>query len=329
MNEHELREAVSRLPKSIEPPRDLWPDIEARIGRRWRRWYWVPALAAAAVLVAVLIGRSGPGGGAWDVTRLAGRPLVGATPLAASGRLRVGDWLQTDDSSRALIAVGKIGHVEVKPGTRIRLVDARPDEHRLALERGAIYAEVDTIPRLFFVETRAGTAIDLGCAYTLEADSAGNGRLHVVGGIVEFQTGNRSSKVPMGAIAAIRERVGPGIPFVEDAPAPLARALAAFDFENGGARAARTVLALARPQDAISLWHLLQRVEPTLRGAVYDRLAELVPPPTDVTRDAAIALEPAALDSYWTAIHRIHFRRVILRGVREIDPRTGTAPRAR
>jgi hypothetical protein len=252
---------------------------------------------------------------------------VGATPLAASGRLRVGDLLQTDDSSRALIAVGKIGHVEVKPGTRIRLVDARPDDHRLALDRGAIYAEVDTVPRLFFVETRAGTAIDLGCAYTLEADSVGNGRLHVVGGIVEFQTGSRSSKVPMGAIATIRERVGSGIPFVDDAPAPLARALGAFDFENGGARAARTVLVLARPQDAISLWHLLQRVEATLRGAVYDRLAELVPPPADVIRDAAIALEPAALDNYWTMIHRIHFRRVILRGVRDIDPRTGTTRR--
>jgi len=109
------------------------------------------------------------------------------------------------------------------------------------------------------------------------------------------------------------------------------RALATFAFENGEARSVRTVLALAQSQDAISLWHLLQRVDPSLRGAVYDRLAALVPPPTGggVTRAAALVLDQPALDSYWQKIHRILFRRTILRGVRRISPRTGTAPRTR
>ncbi len=277
MNEQELERAVSRLPKSIEPRRDLWPGIAARLGRR-RVWYWLP-LAAAAVLAIVLIGRSMETQAAWDVTMLAGRPLLGSNPLTASGRLRVGDWLQTDDSSRALVAVGHIGRVEVKPGTRLQLVAARPTDHRLALARGAIEATVDAVPRLFFVETPAGTAIDLGCAYTLETDSLGTGRLHVTKGEVEFATGSRSSRVLLGAIIGTRPTIGPGIPYVEDAPAPLVRALTAFDFEKGGARAARNVLALARPQDAMSLWHLLQRVDPTLRATVYDRLAALLPPP--------------------------------------------------
>lgn len=328
MNERELQDAVGRLPRSIEPPRDLWPDIQARIARqsRRRRLYWMAVpLAAAAVLVAVLLGRTGPV--SWDVTRLAGKPLLGTTPLAASGRLRVGDWLQTDDTSRALIAVGRIGQVEVKPETRVQLVAASADDHRLALARGTIDAKVDAVPRLFFVETPAGTAIDLGCAYTLETDSLGNGRLHVTGGQVEFQTGPRSSRVPLGAIVLMRPTIGPGIPFVEDAPAPFVRALTAFDFEKGGARAARSVLALARPQDAVSLWHLLQRVDRSLRGIVYDRLTALVPPPHGVTREAALALDSRALEAYWTKIHRIHFRRIILRGVRNIDPRTGTTVR--
>ena len=324
MNERELQDAVKGLPKSIEPPRDLWPGIQNRIGRRASRlrWYWVAVpLAAAAALVAVLVGRSGPV--AWDVVPLAGRPLLGTKPLVASGRLRVGDWLQTDDSSRALIAVGKIGQVEVRPGSRVQLIAARADDHRLSLARGTIDAKVDAIPRLFFVETAAGTAIDLGCAYTLETDSLGNGLLHVTGGAVEFQTAERSSRVPLGAMVQIRPAIGPGIPYVEDAPEPFVHALATFAFENGGARSTRTVLALARAQDAISLWHLLQRVDPSLRGAVYDRLAALLPPPAGVTRAAALVLDQPALDSYWQKIHRILFRRTILRGVRRISPRTG------
>jgi hypothetical protein len=328
MNEKELHDAVGRLPKSIEPPRDLWPDIEARINRRSlalrRRWYWIP-LAAAAVLAGVWLVKSQPV--SWDLTRLAGRPVVGTTPLTATGRLRVGDWLQTDDSSRALIAVGRIGQVDVLPGSRVQLVAARENEHRLALARGMIDAKVDAVPRLFFVETPAGTAIDLGCAYTLRTDSLGNGLLHVTGGEVEFQTGSRSSRVPLGAIAQTRPTIGPGIPYADDAPEPLIRALVAFDFANGGARATRTALAIARAQDALSLWHLLQRVDPALRGLVYDRLAALVPPPPGVTRAGAIALESRDLEGYWTKIHRIHFRRMILKGVKDIDPRTGTTVR--
>jgi hypothetical protein len=326
MNDKDLHDAVGKLPKSIEPPRDLWPDIEARINRTsWRRrWYWIP-LAAAAMLAGVWLVRSQPASN--DVTRLSGRPLVGTTVLTASGRLRVGDWLQTDDSSRALIAVGHIGQVEVLPETRLQLVAARADEHRLALARGTIDAKVDAVPRLFFVDTPVGTAIDLGCAYTLQTDSLGNGLLHVTGGEVEFQTGQRSARVPLGALAQTRASVGPGVPYVEDAPEPLIRALVAFDFANGGARATRTALAIARAQDALSLWHLLQRVDPTLRALVYDRLAALVPPPPGVTRAGAIALESRDLEGYWTKIHRIHFRRMILKGVKNIDPRTGTTVR--
>ena len=328
MNERELQDAVGRLPKSIDPPRDLWPEIEARIGARassWRRrWYWVP-LAAAAAFVFLLIGRGERN--AWDVTALAGRPLIGTTRLAASGRLRVGDWLQTDDSSRALIAVGRIGQVEVRPDTRVQLVVASATEHRLALARGTIDAKVEAVPRLFFVETPAGTAIDLGCAYTLETDSLGKGLLHVTAGEVEFQTGPRSSRVPLGALMQIRPSTGPGTPYVDDAPAPFVRALVAFDFGRGRARAIRNVLALARPQDALSLWHLLQRVDPALRGLVYDRLAALVPPPPGVTRRRAIALQSRDLEGYWTRIQRIHFRLTVLRGVRRLDPRTGATAR--
>lgn len=328
MNERELQDAVGRLPKSIEPPRDLWPRIEARINVRpaWRRyWYWAP-LAAAAVFALVVIGRA-VRIDAWDVTRLTGRPLIGSRRLAASGRLRVGDWLETDDSSRALVAVGRIGQVEVQPDTRVQLVVAKADEHRLALVRGAIDAKVDAVPRLFFVDTPAGTAIDLGCAYTLQTDSLGKGVLHVTAGEVEFHTALRSSRVPLGALMQMRPALGPGIPYVEDAPPPLVRALLAFDFEKGRARAVRTVVTLARPQDALSLWHLLQRAAPGMRGVVYDRLAALVPPPPGVTRKGAIALQSGDLDGYWKLIERIHFRMMVLRGVRRIDPRTGTTVR--
>ena len=298
MNERELLEAVGRLPKSIEPPRDLWPGIEARLGHRWRRsrrWYWIP-LAAAAAFVAVLIGRGGRD--AWEVTRLAGLPRVAQAPLAGVGELRVGETVETDDSSRAVIQVGDIGQVEVKPGSRLRLLGANPSDHRLALDLGEIYARVSAPPRLFFVETPAGVAIDLGCAYTLRVDAAGNGFLEVTSGAVEFEWAGRRAIVPFTTRIEIRPGFGPGVPVVAAASAAFRRALEALEFAGDETTLPR-VLALARRDDAISLWHLLARTAGASRVAVYERLAALVPPPAGVEREAVLGLDPAALDSYW------------------------------
>src|SRR2546428_7833198 len=113
----DLLAAVERLPQSVEPARDLWPGIEARISGKGeggtgkgrilaltRRW--IP-LAAAAALVLLWFGRRATIqlAGVWEVTRLAGRPLVGETPIGVSGTLRVGQWLGPDDSSHAVVAL--------------------------------------------------------------------------------------------------------------------------------------------------------------------------------------------------------------------------------
>jgi len=333
----ELRDAIGRLPRSVEPPEDLWPGIRDQIrsgglrrGRPAVRVRWLPLALAAALVLAVgwwLVGGGGPRGTSeiWEVERVAGAPRVGDATLDAIGSLQVGQWIETDDSSRAVITVGDIGHVDVRPGSRVRLVRARSTDHRLALAYGSIHAKVTAPPRIFFVETPAGTATDLGCEYTLETDSSGRGLIHVTGGYVEFASRDRRSIVPLAAFAVTRPDEGPGMPYAEDAPESLRRALTAFDFERGGAGAARAALAVARSEDALSIWHLLGRVDPALRGEVYDRLATLVPPPAGVTRERALALHAGSLERYWDTIRRIHFRRVILRGLRDLDARTGVA----
>ncbi|HXF95117.1 MAG TPA: zf-HC2 domain-containing protein [Gemmatimonadales bacterium] len=316
--------AVARLPRAIEPPRDLFPEIHAAIrthGPTALRGGWAVA-AAVALVIAWQFVELAPRN-AWRVVALAGTPRIGTVVVSGQGALRVGDWLETDAVSRARIAVGRIGQVDVHPRTRVRLLDARAAAHRLALARGTIEARVDAPPRLFLVETPAGTAIDLGCAYTLEVDSLGNGALAVTAGWVEFSWRERRSIVPLGFTALTRPGVGPGIPWAADAPAELREALHRLDFEGGGAEAVRSALAAARPEDAVSVWHLVTRVERRLRPVVVERLAHLVPPPEGVTRDALVAADSSALERYWSGIRRIAWRREILRGLRDIDPRTG------
>ena len=258
-------------------------------------------LVAAAAWFAYAARQTG-----WTVQSLEGSPSVAGTRIDAPARLPIGETLTTDAVSRARIGVGSIGIVDVEPNSHVRLVASRAGEHRMALDRGQIRALIWAPPQLFFVNTPAATAIDLGCAYRLQVDGRGWGRIHVESGWVAFEHRGRESFIPKDAVCATRPGFGPGTPCYADAPAGLADALTILDFsatDDVRRKAALdTVLGAARQKDALTLWHLLSRGTPEERARVYDRLASLVPPPPGTTRELIVRRDRRALDGWWNAL---------------------------
>ena len=63
--------------------------------------------------------------------------------------------------------------------------------------------------------------------------------------------------------------------------------------------ALNVVLADARPRDAVTLWHLLSRVDAAQIDRVYARLAGFVAPPAGVTLDGIRAGKREMLDLWW------------------------------
>jgi len=164
--------------------------------------------------------------------------------------------------------------------------------------RGEIRAKISAPPRLFFVDTASGTAVDLGCEYALNTDEDGFGMLRVTKGWVSFQWKGLESLVPAGASCGTRPRAGPGIPYFDDAPENLKQALERFAFEKAGNEALGIILAESRVRDTLTLWHLLSRVEAGNRGRVYDRIAALTPVPAGVSREQALKLDPETLNRW-------------------------------
>lgn len=309
----------------VSAPDSLWQDLQARLSSAptpeqpvresstkrslfsFKAWQPGFAGAAAGVILSIaLIGlwlysrESRP---FWEVARINGNPRIGSSRIDSKGRLAVGQWLETDGSSRARIEVSTIGQVDVDPNTRIRLVETKATEHRLELARGRMSARIWAPPRLFFVDTPSAVAADLGCAYTLEVDDKGVGILHVTSGWVALQLKERESMVPAGASCATQPGVGPGTPYFSDATEQFRNALFKFDFVPPGHEASKPlnldlVLSQARPRDTLTLWHLLDRVEGDHRIRVYDRLVALGPPPDGVTREGILRLDKTMLQNW-------------------------------
>jgi len=320
----------------MKAPDSLWLDLEARLDAqvgtdessarqvasersiRPLARIWQPRVLAIA---ATLILASGLGviwfyvqeaRPSWEVARLNGSPRIGSAIMNDRSRLAIGQWLETDNVSRAQIQVGSIGQVEIDPNSRVKLVQTGPTEHRLELARGRMSAHIWAPPRLFFVDTPSAVAADLGCAYTLEVDDEGGSLLRVTSGWVALQLKDRESMVPAGAACETRRGIGPGTPYFEDASDSFRQALSKLDFEPHDTEwskipALNLVLMQARPRDTLTLWHLLARLEGTDRSLVYERLAALSPPPPKVTRDGVLQLDDemltawkAALESTWS-----------------------------
>ena len=62
------------------------------------------------------------------------------------------------------------------------------------------------------------------------------------------------------------------------------------------------ILGHARKRDALTLWHLLARVDAGQRRLVYDRLRKLSPSPRDVTQEGILSLDRTMLDLWWNQL---------------------------
>ena len=293
--------------------------VEQPAPRRWRFPVFRFSFQLAAVAAVLVIGiatvlvirmrQEKNAGPAWEIARIEGAPRVGWHSLSASaetGKLKVGQTLVTDKSSRASITLDETGTIEVDPASRLRVLASGRDRHRLSLERGTIHATIWGPAGSFGVDTPSAVAVDLGCVFTLHVDDSGAGLVRTTMGWVGFKLKDHESFIPAGAVCATRPKIGPGTPYFEDASASFHDALTKFDFAKITEQERTALLGIllsdARKEDALTLWHLLSRVSDAERPGVYDRLAVLAPPPADVTREGVLRLDPKMLDSWWNSL---------------------------
>jgi hypothetical protein len=284
----------SQLPKAFRPRRRALPLL------------MLPLAAAATIALAVVPLRVKPSaapGSSWTVVESEGAGSIGSKSIDGHSILSAGQALRTGPRGRVVLELDPVGRVEIGPSSEVRLVPSSPGRYRFRLDKGDLGAFIWADPGQFFVETRSSLAVDLGCAYTLNVDAHGNGELKVTTGWVGFQMRDRQALIPAGAMCRTRPGLGPGTPYFEEAPAALRSALETIDFGGGGAAARAAALdqalASARTEDALTLWHLLQRVDGADRDRVYDRLAQIVPPPPEVTRAGVHAGDRRMLELWW------------------------------
>ena len=248
-----------------------------------RRPYWPWALMAASLLIGVV---------AW----WASRPALSLWQLESGRMVALGERVMTGPGQQTSLAASAVGTLRLEPNSTLTVVRSGHSDQRLALTQGTLHAFIWAPAKSFAVDTPAGTSIDLGCAYTLMVDSEGAGLVSVSTGWVAFQTGRVESFIPAGAACRTRRQIGPSLPYFTDASAAFTSAIARWELTHE----LEGLLGSARPRDAITLWHLLQRTPGAgPRRQVAQRLAALVP---GVDAAGLERGDPAAITQAWNAL---------------------------
>ena len=289
---------IEKLEQLLAPLGHDAPLDELRL-RRSRRTLWIVLGAGVAVAAAVVIyialpkastACTGTSGFAFSGR---GGDVTCAGASVAKGVLPVGGALDTG-AHEASLSIADIGHADLGTHTRVRLEETGEHHHHLALDEGKLHAIVSAPPRLFEVSTKHTNVVDLGCEYTIEVDANGAGSIVVLHGKVELATGNGAIVVaPLGTHARILAGNRPGVPHT-DRNRALVTAVDAYERDAPGALA--VVLAAAEPSDAITIVGLAA-IDIAHRAEILRRLAELSPPPGDITVEQA-AVGGAPLDEW-------------------------------
>lgn len=243
--------------------------------------------------------------GLWKVETIEGRPQIAES--FERENIRIGEYLETDKNSSARVIVADIGSVEVAPNSRLKLVESKTTEHRLALERGRLHARIFAPPRLFIVDTPSAAAVDLGCEYILEVNDAGDSVLRVTGGYVALENDGVESIVPALASAVTKKGKGIGMPVADSASDSFRNAVMVFDFGERRDEAFAKILEEARVVDSLTIWHMFARVDESRRGDVFEALASRVKPPSKVTKDGIVRLDRKMLERWWAEVENAWF----------------------
>jgi hypothetical protein len=141
----------------------------------------------------------------WKVTSLSGTPFISEEAMAKLDSIRDGEYIVTNDSSRAELFITDIGKVLVEPNTKAYDSKGKRRKNKLSVIYGTIDADMKKVQEPVHVELPSAIAMDDGGSYKVTVDGSGDGLFYVKSGQVEVVSGNKQSVVPAGSLVMTKK----------------------------------------------------------------------------------------------------------------------------
>lgn len=195
-------------------------------------------------------------------------PAPWSTQTASCAGCTWAEGALLDTTTAATARLDDRGELRARARTVVRRLEG--EGAHLALEQGTVDVLVDAPADWLRIQLPGVELVDLGCAFRASVDPEGHGVVAVGSGAVALRGTGPETVLPAGTMAATWPDGHAGLAVSVDADDAFVSLVDAAD--RGGPMA--PVLAAATLDDAITVWHLLDRADD--RRVVVDRLEALL-----------------------------------------------------
>ena len=250
----------------------------------------VYAVLGLIVIIALYVFITSPSSG-WEVIQLSGQPKYDNSVMEKGDGFSSQGFIETDANSSVTVAIPEMGRLLIDNATTI---SRTKNSNEIKLDKGQIRKFEGDASDVLTVLTPLAKFTELykGGAFRLHVDENGSCKLTVESGWVIVNIKEFDSYVPKN-FGCLISRGKYAIPYPSDSPPQLISLLENFSGINDPS--VGTILSMMTKQESLSLWHIIQLVSTENRSIAFDRLNELIPAPSGVTKEGILALNKTML----------------------------------
>lgn len=208
----------------------------------------------------------------------------------------------TDAKGNVVIAIPELGKITLEPKTEIELVNDKENESRIFLSKGKVNVSTFKQQGHFSIETPNAIFVENLTNFSVEHISNGITRIEIFSGLLTVITSKDSFALPSKYMCNIITKSSYNVPHHTDAKLQLITGLKELDGGIISHEVIAQIVDASNESDALTLWHLLKRVNRIYRPRIIDKLNEFFPTPPKVTKEGVLDLNRKMLKTWWNEI---------------------------
>ena len=227
----------------------------------------------------------------WKIISFTGQPKIDQNIISKDDRIAHKQVIETDGNSSLTVMMDDLGRLFIDSST---IVSRTSNSHEIKLDKGHLRKFEGKASDVLTVITPLAKLTEMykGSAFRLQVDYNQSCILSVESGWVIISIKEFDSYVPKNFNCLITKGKY-AIPYSPDSSPQLISMLENFTGSNDPS--VGTILSLITKKESLPLWHILQLVSTENRNIAFERLNELIPVPSGVTKEGILALNKTML----------------------------------
>jgi len=232
----------------------------------------------------------------WSISGQAGNYTIN-NEVNSGTEISQEEILYTKASSSVYITIPDVGKLKLLSNSILKRLDEKNTAQLISgnlivNNSGAVEKFKLLIPDAIIED------FQIGSSYSVNVDENENSLIKPSSGWIRVQSAQGESILSRGYELNVVKGKGIGIPYFSDADPTYVSQLDEYLFNGKRLNVLSIVISKSSAKDAITLWNLLKRVDESHRVLVYNKLAELVSPPSSTNQNGLLNLDHGMMQSW-------------------------------